>query len=336
MYVAAVGCALLLFGRSGAQALVVGLAGSDRGARGVWACDLALSPASGASRRRPIARLSARSATGTPSGSSRPWECFSRSDSPHAAGDSYPRATAAPRHAILLVTLYFTFSRGGWLCARRRANSPHLRSTNGRLRARLWSSSRGLASLSSPPRWLSRSPMRTPLGWRPNGMGTAWPVILIGLTALAAVAMVLLDTVELTCVRSTEPVSRLCGTPDTGNRRRSRRRVREVRIATDSCAAGVSRVQLVPVGDKNLNQRLFSLSSNGRARNGTQPGVTSVDPWLGSVAGGLPSGGTQHREARISVQKDVHNLYLETLAELGRLGCAAPARRSFPCHSLQR
>jgi hypothetical protein len=73
----------------------------------------------------------------------------------------------------------------------------------------------------------------------------------------------------------------------------------------------------------NLNRRLLSLSGNGRyqlwrlalrdARN---------HPWLGSGAGSFERYFLRHQPAQLSRVRDAHNLYAETLAELGLVGLA--------------
>ena len=70
----------------------------------------------------------------------------------------------------------------------------------------------------------------------------------------------------------------------------------------------------------NLNQRLFSLSAGQRI---PQWRVAWKDyrlhPWLGSGAGTYESYWLRYRPSTTTV-KDAHNLYLETLAELGPIG----------------
>jgi O-antigen ligase len=72
----------------------------------------------------------------------------------------------------------------------------------------------------------------------------------------------------------------------------------------------------------NLNQRLFSLSSNGRL---TQWRVALDDyrahSWLGSGAGTYEFSWLKNRPTQGKI-RDAHNLYLEVLAELGPLGLA--------------
>jgi hypothetical protein len=70
----------------------------------------------------------------------------------------------------------------------------------------------------------------------------------------------------------------------------------------------------------NLNKRLFSLSGNGRTEQfHTAWQQTTDHPLLGGGAGSFDAYWFQHRRVNATVH-DAHNLYLETLAELGPLG----------------
>jgi hypothetical protein len=72
----------------------------------------------------------------------------------------------------------------------------------------------------------------------------------------------------------------------------------------------------------NLNTRLFSLSGNGRADLwGAAWQQAQAHPLLGAGAGSYGRYWLRHRPNNLNVQ-DAHNLYLETLAELGPLGLA--------------
>jgi O-Antigen ligase len=79
-----------------------------------------------------------------------------------------------------------------------------------------------------------------------------------------------------------------------------------------------------PTADEtsNLNQRLFTFSGNGRWGLWTVAWEDARhDPWLGSGAGTYGEYWLQHRTVDIDVL-NAHNLYLETLAELGPFGLA--------------
>ena len=70
----------------------------------------------------------------------------------------------------------------------------------------------------------------------------------------------------------------------------------------------------------NLNKRLFSLSGNGRTEQFHTAWQQVTDhPVLGGGAGSFDGYWFQHRRVNATVH-DAHNLYLETLAELGPPG----------------
>jgi O-antigen ligase len=75
-----------------------------------------------------------------------------------------------------------------------------------------------------------------------------------------------------------------------------------------------------PKAGTDLNQRLFNLSGNGRWLLWQSSWRQSTEhPLLGGGAGSFEQYWTQHRRVGLEVQ-DAHNLYLETLAELGPIG----------------
>ena len=72
----------------------------------------------------------------------------------------------------------------------------------------------------------------------------------------------------------------------------------------------------------DLNDRLFSFSGNGRPELwGTAWDLAQAQPLLGSGAGTFERYWLQHRPTDLKV-RDAHSLYLETLAELGPVGMA--------------
>jgi O-antigen ligase len=78
-----------------------------------------------------------------------------------------------------------------------------------------------------------------------------------------------------------------------------------------------------PHATKNLNQRLLSFSGNGRADLWRLAWDDAVrHPALGSGAGSYERYFLAHQPANIGPVRDAHNLYLETLAELGPVGLA--------------
>jgi hypothetical protein len=75
-------------------------------------------------------------------------------------------------------------------------------------------------------------------------------------------------------------------------------------------------------GGNDLNSRLFNLSGNGRTENWRAAWQeVQAHPVLGGGAGSYSQFWFQHRPADWTVH-DAHNLYLETLAELGPIGLA--------------
>jgi hypothetical protein len=72
----------------------------------------------------------------------------------------------------------------------------------------------------------------------------------------------------------------------------------------------------------NLNQRLFNVSGNGRAQLWKVAWHDyKAHPWLGSGAGTYEQEWYRHRTFGLDV-RDAHNLYVEQLAELGPIGLA--------------
>jgi tetratricopeptide (TPR) repeat protein len=77
-----------------------------------------------------------------------------------------------------------------------------------------------------------------------------------------------------------------------------------------------------PQSTANLNKRLFNLSGNGRSQLWHVAWRDAqAHELLGSGAGSYTRYYARHRSTTLNV-KDAHNLYLETLAELGPLGLA--------------
>jgi O-antigen ligase len=78
-----------------------------------------------------------------------------------------------------------------------------------------------------------------------------------------------------------------------------------------------------PTNATNLNDRLLSVSGNGRYQlwSIALDDVRS-DPWLGSGAGTYERYFLRHQPAQLGRVRDAHSLYVETLAELGPFGLA--------------
>lgn len=77
-----------------------------------------------------------------------------------------------------------------------------------------------------------------------------------------------------------------------------------------------------PLGGRNLNDRLFTFSGNGRVDLWTAAWDDArAHPWLGSGPGTYEPWWYEHRGTQLNV-RDAHALYLEELAEVGPLGLA--------------
>ncbi len=77
-----------------------------------------------------------------------------------------------------------------------------------------------------------------------------------------------------------------------------------------------------PAGDGDLQRRLLSASGNGRSEYWRVAGVMiREEPLLGGGAGGFEASWFRERSVAFHA-RDAHNLYLETLAELGPVGLA--------------
>jgi hypothetical protein len=75
-------------------------------------------------------------------------------------------------------------------------------------------------------------------------------------------------------------------------------------------------------GPSNLNDRLFTLRSNGRRQTWAAAWHEfAADRWTGSGAGDFGRYWLRHRTITLKVS-DAHSLYLETLGELGPIGLA--------------
>jgi hypothetical protein len=232
------------------------------------------------------------------------------------------RCLAAGSSVVLLLTLYFTFSRGGWI-----AFFVGLVAAIAidRRRLQLITTALGLAPWSALAIWAaSTSPALTHQGATlaaasRDGHGLA--VIAIALTFAAGLAILALDWLE-TVVAVPQRLQRLYagtlifmlaaslivvfgryGFPPT--------------LARKTYNAFTSSS---PDQAANLNKRLFSLSGNGRTEQFHTAWQQVTDhPVLGGGAGSFDEYWFQHRRVASTVH-DAHNLYLETLAELGPPG----------------
>jgi len=234
------------------------------------------------------------------------------------------RALAAGSGVVLLLTLYFTYSRGAWI-----AYFVGLAATIAVDRKRLQLITTALVLTPFPVLaiWAaSTSPALTHAGATVQAAsrdGHGLTVIAIALVVGAALAVLALDWLE-TAVSVPHGVQRVyagtllfvvaaClivvfgryGFPPTLARK-----------AYDSFTQPPQKI------DTNLNSRLFSLSGNGRVEQfHTAWQQVNDHPVLGGGAGSYDEYWFQHRRVSATVH-DAHNLYLETLAELGPAGLA--------------
>jgi hypothetical protein len=233
------------------------------------------------------------------------------------------RAFAAASTLVLLPTLYFTFSRGAWIAL-----------AAGFLAAvvleprRLQFISTLLVVGSWPALAVWRASRSDPLTHQHAALAAAshaghrFAVVVLGLAAAAFAATLLLAVAE-----------RLLRVP------------RAVTVAYTGAlvlvVAGVLAVGVVRFGSPptiahhlyrsfvgppqtiekgNLNQRLFNLSSNQRIPQWKVAWREyRTHPWLGSGLGSYERYWNKYRTTDFKV-RNVHSLYLETLAELGPLG----------------
>ena len=239
-------------------------------------------------------------------------------------GSRAGRAVAAATLPVLVTTLYFTYSRGGWLalglgavaalalCRRRLQLVGTLAAVVPWIALAVWraSVSPALTTVQEPMAEMAHQGHR---------------LVLVLVLAAAAAAASTLVAVSL---------ERRIRLPQRG------RRAAQVALGC-AVAAGVlavfvelgSPVSIVrhgwnsfasapPAAGSNLNSRLFQLSGTGRV---TQWRIAwdeaKAYPWLGSGAGTYELYWNRNRPVASRI-RNVHNLYLETLAELGPIGLA--------------
>ena len=262
-----------------------------------------------------------RSATGMPSGSSlRSAHCL-RLAWPRGAG-RWCDASLPDRASLLLLTLYFTYSRGGWIAL---FAGLAVAIAIDRRRLQLITTVLVLAPWPALAIWAaSRSPSLTHAGAAltaasRDGHGLA--VITMALVVAAALAILVVDWLEAALsiphglrrlyagtlifilAASLIVVFGRYGFPPTLARK-----------AYDAFSSSA------PDRGANLNSRLFSLSGNGRTEQfHTAWQQVGDHPVLGGGAGSYDQYWFEHRRVSATVH-DAHNLYLETLAELGPLG----------------
>ncbi len=232
------------------------------------------------------------------------------------------RCFAAGSGVLLLLTLYFTYSRGGWiaffvgLAAVIAVDRKRLQLITTALVLAPWPALAIWAASTSHA--LTHAEAALPAASR-DGHGLA--VITIVLMVVAALAILALDWLE-TAVSIPHGLRRAyAGTL--------------IFILAASVIVVFGRYgfpptlarktydafnTLPPRAATNLNSRLFSLSGSGRTEQfHTAWQQVSDHPVLGGGAGSYDEYWFQHRRVSQTVH-DAHNLYLETLAELGPLG----------------
>src|SRR5262249_48491807 len=232
------------------------------------------------------------------------------------------RSLAAGSGVLLLLTLYFTYSRGGWIAF---FAGLGVAIAIDRRRLQLITTLVVLALWPMLAIWAaSRSPALTHAGAALSAAsrdGHGLAVITMALVVAAALTILVVDWLEA-AVSIPHGLRRLYagtlifilaaslivvfgryGFPQT--------------LATKAYDA-FSTSKTDEGG--NLNNRLFSLSGNGRTEHFHTAWQEARDhPGLGGGAGSYGQYWFAHRRASPTVH-DAHNLYLETLAELGPIG----------------
>lgn len=234
------------------------------------------------------------------------------------------RAAAAALLVPLLATFYFTFGRSGWVALTagilvglgldRRPLRPLalLVALVPLLALDVWLSSRR-PGLTDAHASLARAAR--------DGHALAFRLVILGLAAATVVAAFWVVERRVTFPRSVKIAFAL--------------------LLAVACMAGAALVfghyggpvsltqrawrnfKAPPSRAANLNNRLFTLSSNGRY----QLWRIALDDagshrWLGSGAGSYERYFLRHQPAHLGRVRDAHSLYVETLAELGPFGLA--------------
>jgi hypothetical protein len=243
-----------------------------------------------------------------------------------ARSTAWVRMAAAASTVVLVLTLYFTFGRGAWI-----ALFAGLVATVIVDRRRLQLIATALAVAPWPTvavYYASRAGSLTRVDVAIDAAqkdGHALAVISVGVMTLAALGVLALEMIEsrvrftpgprlrwlfaavLVCILAAVVALALAryGSP--------------VKIARDGWHSFTAQ----PVGTgSNLNNRLFHLSGSGRIDQWrVADREVAAHPWLGSGAGTYGEYWFQLRPSTVFVH-DVHNLYLETLAEIGPIGLA--------------
>ena len=245
-----------------------------------------------------------------------------------ASGSPRRRAVAGAMPVILLPTLYFTFGRAAWV-ALAVGLVTVVSIARGRRRAVIaagavvapWTALAVLAAARSPALTTAGAPLE-----EVAGAGARLAVGIVLLAAGAAITTVLQPRVERALAALPVP--------------RVRRRAvgaalvaaATIAIAASVAIAGGPKDVIGSLGDRfstppaptggQLDSRLFSLYGEGRAAVWRVAADAAVaDPVTGIGAGAFEQEWLAHRP-RPQAFRDVHNLYLEALVELGVIGLA--------------
>jgi len=239
-------------------------------------------------------------------------------------------ARAAATLPILATTLYFTYSRGGWIALgvalivavvvdpRRLQLLVTMLLVAGPAAISVWLASRSdaLTHLQVPHDELAHDGHRL----APVVLGLAVATFLLALAHGAVERHVRIPrslrvggaaVAASAAVVALAALSVAYGSPDTLARRAYHSFMQE------GAPAGGDRPA---TGRTNLNERLFTLRSNGRRQTWAAAWHEfEADRWTGSGAGDFGRYWRQHRAITLTVS-DAHSLYLETLGELGPIG----------------
>jgi hypothetical protein len=233
------------------------------------------------------------------------------------------RAAAGAVCVPLVLTLYFTFSRGAWV-ALGFGLLVALAAARARLRLIAWTAVAAVApaiGVVAAAHLKSLSSLHVRLSAAAHA-GTELGLIAAALIAFAAVLVLVAHALE----------------PRVNPSRRARQTIGAALAAAAVLAAGIGFASVghtpaavvrdlyhrfevpTPTVRGRVDQRLFSFSGNGRIELWrTAWRDYRAHPWLGSGAGTYERAWLANPQAGFSV-KDAHGLYIETLAELGPIG----------------
>jgi hypothetical protein len=232
------------------------------------------------------------------------------------------RSLSAGSTVIFALALYFTYSRASWialvagLAVAVALDKRRLQLITTALVLAPWSITAVAVASTSPA--LTHQSAALSAASR-DGHGLA--VIAIGLVVVASLTILLVDWLAST-ISVSYGVRRVYAGTALPARWRSDRRLRPVRLPADVGTQGHDSFNVTGTTGDDLNSRLFNLSGSGRAENWhTAWQEVTEHPVLGGGAGSYAPFWFQHRRVDWTMH-DAHNLYLETLAEVGPVGLA--------------